>query len=180
MLCKCSSCARTLAKTSEIQAWIHRGAVRSACRLRKLQAPLASLWGRSAAGPTWATWSRTARQEGSAGSASSRSNSSWRRFNVAQAGPNSSRNGWSASCGPPATASAGTAPAPSRTAPTLTGRNRSRPQPAHRTGSAYPCLPDPAFHVELGVEVRRVRVAVLDPLAAEEARQNLYISCIEL
>ncbi len=75
---------------------------------------------------------------------------------------------------PPHPASAGTS-----TSTSTTAHRRSTPRTRGRRLPG-PGLFDPPLHVELGVEVRRIRVPVFHPLAAEKPRQHLDVVAVEL
>ena len=75
----------------------------------------------------------------------------------------------------------------------LIGRLRSSLQPSHarwdgharethapEASAAGARLTDPALHVELAVEVRRVRVAVLNPDPGKELGQHLDVRSVQL
>lgn len=134
--------------------WTHRKIARWACRHRKRLTPSAFPSARSGAGRTWVTWSPTERQADSAGSASNRSSSSWKRSSAARVDPPTASDSLAREAGLDAQA------ADSRRL--RRRRHLGGPRALARAGFL-----DSALHVQLGVEVRRIGMPVLDPLAAQ-------------
>ena len=60
------------------------------------------------------------------------------------------------------------------------GARRELPRRRPARPSARPSLLDPPLHVELGVEVRGIRVPILDALSAQQPRQDLDVLRVEL